>query len=1113
MELEQQQVYGNQLLAKHPKRFPVIKIPEFVYLGLEKIKAQFSFVQEIHRTLPDKQKKVEKVQRVLSYDAEDLAKSMDDLPKEAEEKLFQYQREGIQFVCKHNGRVLIGDEMGLGKTAQGILSAYLFKRQGKVLIICPASLQYNWRNEIIFWLGIHRNYIQVLQTTREQIYEDSEYIIMSYEKATKKADELENIGLSVCLVDEAHYLKNFQAQRTQTLVPLIQKLKHVILLTGTPSLGKPKDIFNLCHILRPDAFKNFFDFANRYCDPKKNQFGMDFDGSSNENELHFILKENLMIRRLKKDVLTQLPDKIRQKVEIESDKKITKQIAQFLSRISTNPKDQDKIIDDIAEGGERQPHFYEIISQCYKLTAEAKKASVIEYLSDLLENSEMKFIIFAHHKTMLDAIQEFAKKKKVDHIRIDGSTEVQRRQQMVDQFQHQAKTKLAILSITAAGVGLTLTASSNIIFAEMLWTPSLMAQAEDRAHRIGQKNSVLCHYLIGKNTIDDKLYRTLDKKTEVVSSILDGKKQKIKIDDKLNARDASNNLIKKYLSNKSMYDPEEDIKIEQSQYNQQQQKNQEENLLQSLQDFSQERQFLGKNNNYDNTQIEEMIQEEEFKENFGGKKNQISDKKKYKIQKDELDSEAEEDDDNNRFKKIKNGKLFGSGQKKKQIDNQNKTEKQTKKTSILMQDDEVLDSDDELMQLLLNSSFKKEKNQNLNKNKNENKKKGDKQDKKCEKQEIKKLQKQEKKKEQKKKQEKKQNLKAQIVQTSIYGFDDKAMDEIEMLEDQFLGYQNNNQEENQVQVQREMDIENQDGEKQNNEINSEKIDGDQNSQQNQKFNQNQLLDSFEIENDNQEMRFDEEAVRQKAIQDLMDFQQESRESKREKLLQKKKKEEERARRKQEILRKMNQENENDKQNEKQYIKQEQKKELKKEQQWLKQQQKKDQKREEIKEYKNEQKIEQQDEEEEENNQIQKENKKCFQDIQEKKKITQQNIGLQVFQSQSKNQNQKGDIRQENGRCESQEEMSILDISKSQQILEDYSYIESPKFGESEKQDKQKKQQKQGKQQNQEKQDNLENQEYLNELKNQKELGENQDQLKSQQSRKEDQIGIIQDGQE
>lgn len=96
----------------------------------------------------------------------------------------------------------------------------------------------------------------------------------------------------------------------------------------------------------------------------------------------------------------------------------------------------------------------------------------------------------------------------------------------------------------------------------MLWTPSLMAQAEDRAHRIGQKNSVLCHYLIGKNTIDDKLYRTLDKKTEVVSSILDGKKQKIKIDDKLNARDASNNLIKKYLNNKSMYDPEEDINID-----------------------------------------------------------------------------------------------------------------------------------------------------------------------------------------------------------------------------------------------------------------------------------------------------------------------------------------------------------------------------------------------------------------------------------------------------------------------------------------------------------------------------------------------------------------------
>jgi len=120
----------------------------------------------------------------------------------------------------------------------------------------------------------------------------------------------------VAIADEAHYLKNEQAKRSEFLVPYLSSRKRVILLTGTPALAKPKEIFNLISIVRPDVFVNFNEFGYRYCEPQRNPWsrGIEFNGCKNTKELHFILKDKIMIRRMKKDVLTQLPDKVRQKI-------------------------------------------------------------------------------------------------------------------------------------------------------------------------------------------------------------------------------------------------------------------------------------------------------------------------------------------------------------------------------------------------------------------------------------------------------------------------------------------------------------------------------------------------------------------------------------------------------------------------------------------------------------------------------------------------------------------------------------------------------------------------------------------------------------------------------
>lgn len=194
----------------------------------------------------------------------------------------------------------------------------------------------NWKDELKKWLNksIKNSEIQIVQKSSCEFRSDASIIIISYDLCTKLHEELAAKKFGVAIADEAHYLKNSQAKRTEYISPLLQDIKHVLLLTGTPALAKPRELFSLLHILRPDIFRYFKDFGNRYCDPKPSKWtkGLDYDGASNVRELHFLLSQNLMIRRLKRDVLSELPSKRRQKIEINVDSKISAQIQSLLSK-------------------------------------------------------------------------------------------------------------------------------------------------------------------------------------------------------------------------------------------------------------------------------------------------------------------------------------------------------------------------------------------------------------------------------------------------------------------------------------------------------------------------------------------------------------------------------------------------------------------------------------------------------------------------------------------------------------------------------------------------------------------------------------------------------------
>ena len=476
-----------------------------------------------------------KVTKSITLDfSKDIPKSINSLPNNFLQCLYEFQKEGIKFGLERKGRILLADEMGVGKTVQALGIALLYKEEWPILIICPSSLKFVWRDEILKWIpdiNDDKINIQIFKSSKDDFKCGVKIYIMSYDLTIKLEKKIIEKNFKFIIADEAHYLKSPDAKRTKCLMPIIKKSKRVILITGTPILAKPVELYPLLNMLRPDLFHSFSTFGNRYCDPKRNFFGMDWTGSSHPKELNFILK-HIMIRRLKKDVMNQLPPKKRQKIEIQTDSKIIKQITAInlssekimdkfneLNNTSINPNLVSYVNDDDIEDG--NDNLLNLFNKVYKLSAEAKTSGVKEYIHYLIDN-KCKFLIFAHHIVMLDAIEEEVKKLKVDYIRIDGKVKLEKRQEYVQKYQKDETCLVAILSITACYTGITLTAASTVVFSELHMTPAVMIQAEDRAHRIGQEHEcVNIHYLYGPDTIDEVLFKMLNQKQNIFSNTLD----------------------------------------------------------------------------------------------------------------------------------------------------------------------------------------------------------------------------------------------------------------------------------------------------------------------------------------------------------------------------------------------------------------------------------------------------------------------------------------------------------------------------------------------------------------------------------------------------------------
>uniref|UniRef100_A0A8C0AV64 Zinc finger RANBP2-type containing 3 n=1 Tax=Buteo japonicus TaxID=224669 RepID=A0A8C0AV64_9AVES len=495
--------------------------------------------------------------------AEDVNAKLSFLPERLRKKLLPFQEKGIIFALQRSGRCMIADEMGLGKTIQAIAVSYYYKNEWPLLIVVPSSLRYPWVDEMEKWIPeLSPDDISIIQNkTDTGRISTSKVTILGYGLLTSDAqtlvDTLYRQNFKVVVIDESHYMKSRNATRSKILLPIVQKALRAILLTGTPALGRPEELFMQIEALFPRRFGTWSEYAKKYCNARVRFFGKrtqwDCRGASNLEELHQLLSE-IMIRRLKNDVLTQLPPKVRQRIPFDLPQAAAK-------NLNTTFAEWEKLMRNLNSDA-TESHFSEVmnlITRMYKETAIAKAGAVKDYIKMMLQNDKLKFLVFAHHLSMIQACTEAVIENKVRYIRIDGSVPSAERIHLVNQFQKDPDTRVAILSIQAAGQGLTFTAATHVVFAELYWDPGHIKQAEDRAHRIGQCSSVNIHFLIAKGTMDTLMWAMLNRKAKVTGSTLNGKKEKMQADEGDKEKWDFLSFAEAWTPNESLEDPKNEL--------------------------------------------------------------------------------------------------------------------------------------------------------------------------------------------------------------------------------------------------------------------------------------------------------------------------------------------------------------------------------------------------------------------------------------------------------------------------------------------------------------------------------------------------------------------------
>lgn len=435
---------------------------------------------------------------------------------------YPYQLQGIARGLQLK-RFINGDDMGLGKSLESI--ATINKADAfPCLVICPNVVKINWQREwhkftnkkaMVLTDSVRDSWPFFWQTGMNQVFIVNYESLRKYfvrritkaEKWTLKDVEFHNtikLFKSV-IIDESHKVKSTATQQTKFCKGIASGKEYIILLTGTPVVNKPKDLVAQLGIMdRMIDMGGWKGFMLRYCSGP-NQ-------ASNLKELNYRLWKHCFFRREKSKVLTQLPDKVRQIVscEITNRKEYMDAERDLIDYLKRYKEADDEKIQKSLKG-----EVMVRIGILKDITARGKLKEVIDFVKDFRENGK-KIILFCNLHEIVDRLMIAFPSA----VCVTGRQNMQEKQASVDTFQKNPKTDVIICSIKAASAGITLTAASDVAFIELPWTYADCDQAESRAHRIGQKDSVNCYYLLGRRTIDQKLYRIIEEKKHISNAVL-----------------------------------------------------------------------------------------------------------------------------------------------------------------------------------------------------------------------------------------------------------------------------------------------------------------------------------------------------------------------------------------------------------------------------------------------------------------------------------------------------------------------------------------------------------------------------------------------------------------
>jgi SWI/SNF-related matrix-associated actin-dependent regulator 1 of chromatin subfamily A len=457
-------------------------------------------------------------------------------------KLRAFQKTAVRKSVAHKS-IMIADPMGAGKTLESICVTKFYDQHWPALIVCPGIVRNTWKNELMKWIQIPSEDIFIVKAskciTSKKFTDDHKFLIISYDLLSRPIvlEYLLKKRHATMILDESHYIKTRTAKRSIATSEIIKHATIRIALSGTP-FSYPCEMFKQISVLYPKLYPYFFNtrtkgvpknrfqyfYANRYCQPTQvrihGRVVWEFKGYTNWVELNAVLS-TLMIRRQKKRILHFLPKKMRSSIILEPFKQ--NKLNEIQKLLKGPKKSKKKQVEN-----EIKTQNPEKIMEAWRLTCSYKIPMVLDFIKQFIIEEVIKkdqtnnVLIFAHHATMRNEIQELLLEEKISFFTIDGTTSQKNRAIYEDEFQNQNKYRVAILSITACATGLTLTKANVAVFTEIMFSPDVVLQAEARIHRISQERHVNIYYLLSGGTNDDINFGLITKKERKSTEILDG---------------------------------------------------------------------------------------------------------------------------------------------------------------------------------------------------------------------------------------------------------------------------------------------------------------------------------------------------------------------------------------------------------------------------------------------------------------------------------------------------------------------------------------------------------------------------------------------------------------